>query len=269
MLGLGLDLDSKIEKAVGNLREYEHEALKRDPRGYRHGDSYGKDSSVVLRLLQMSGVKFFSAHNFTTLDPKELLDFGRKQHPDTIEQRSPCGHSLLGMLAHYKTTLPTRSRRWCCDLFKERKTGLVNVFGIRAYESRRRRRSWKLWTPHISTRDWTLNPILYWTDEDVWNFIRRESVPYCCLYDQGLTRLGCIGCPLNPSSQEKEFARWPGYEKAWKRAIRLFWERLHDAKTQKGEWYYWHTFATPDALWDWWLLNIHKEEDDDCQMGLF
>jgi len=42
MLGFGLSLEEKVEKAISNFQEYEREALKRDPEnGYYLADSYG------------------------------------------------------------------------------------------------------------------------------------------------------------------------------------------------------------------------------------
>lgn len=35
-----------------------------------------------------------------------------------------------------------------------------------------------------------VNPILYWSYEQVWNFIRSFKVPYCKLYNEGYTYLG-------------------------------------------------------------------------------
>ena len=55
--------------------------------------------------------------------------------------------------------------------------------------------------------------VVDWTTEEVWDFIREYNIPYCELYDQGVTRLGCIGCPMGEGVHRKEeFARYPKYE---------------------------------------------------------
>jgi phosphoadenosine phosphosulfate reductase len=268
MLGFGVSLPEKVDKAIANLREYEREALRRDPvNGYYLCDSFGKDSGVILRLAQMAGVRFVAHHNLTTLDPPELIWHGKKWHKETVIHKPKM--PMLARLANEKTTIPTRQARWCCEEYKEHKLKAdpVNVFGIRASESRRRRQ-WRVWTPHKSTGQWSLNPILYWTDEDVWRFTRQEKIPYCCLYEQGFARLGCIGCPMS-SNRRKEFTRWPKYEAAWRKAITEFWERMHFAKRQDGDSYYWAKFDAADDLWRWWMEELPEPDEDDCQMGLF
>lgn len=58
-----------------------------------------------------------------------------------------------------------------------------------------------------------INPIIDWTTAEVWEFLREYEVPYCCLYDEGFDRLGCIGCPMGSRSQRlMEFERWPKYK---------------------------------------------------------
>lgn len=58
-----------------------------------------------------------------------------------------------------------------------------------------------------------INPIIDWTDEEVWEFIREYKIAYCCLYDEGFKRLGCIGCPMGSVKQRQyEFERYPKYK---------------------------------------------------------
>lgn len=39
-----------------------------------------------------------------------------------------------------------------------------------------------------------VNPILEWTEMDVWAFTMEQNLPYCPLYDQGYRSLGCMPC---------------------------------------------------------------------------
>ena len=72
-----------------------------------------------------------------------------------------------------------------------------------------------------------VNPIIDWTDEDVWEFIHEYDVPYCKLYDEGYTRLGCIGCPMGTVEHRKEeLERYPKYKRAYLKAFeRMIAER--------------------------------------------
>lgn len=70
------------------------------------------------------------------------------------------------------------------------------------------------------TRKTLVNPIIDWTDDDVWDYIRDRQLPYCSLYDEGFKRLGCIGCPLaGTKAMERDFARWPKYKELYIRAF--------------------------------------------------
>ena len=70
-------------------------------------------------------------------------------------------------------------------------------------------------------RKTTINPIVDWLDEDVWEFLNDVAkVPHCCLYDEGFTRLGCIGCPLQGrEGMLADFERWPEYKRLYIRAF--------------------------------------------------
>ena len=114
-----------------------------------------------------------------------------------------------------------------------------------------------------------LNPIIDWTDAEVWEFIKAENIPYCGLYDEGFHRLGCIGCPMaQKHGREREFARWPEYKKLYLLAFdKMLEERKRRGKITER----WHT---AEDVYNWWmeydelpgqidLLEDYEIEDDD------
>ena len=71
------------------------------------------------------------------------------------------------------------------------------------------------------TRKTLVNPIIDWTDDEVWEFLNDiAKVPHCCLYDEGFKRIGCIGCPMaSDDARRREFERYPKYKEAYIRAM--------------------------------------------------
>lgn len=96
----------------------------------------------------------------------------------------------------------------------------------------------------------TLNPIIDWTDDDVWKFIRGYEIPYCCLYDEGFNRLGCIGCPLvGKRSMEREFARYPKYKELYIKAFEKMLKRRKETgkDDSTGDW------ISAKDVFNWWV----------------
>lgn len=71
------------------------------------------------------------------------------------------------------------------------------------------------------TRKTIVNPIIDWEEDEVWEFLNNVAkVPHCSLYDEGYTRLGCIGCPLQGGKGMREdFERYPEFKELYLRAI--------------------------------------------------
>ena len=112
-----------------------------------------------------------------------------------------------------------------------------------------------------------LNPIIDWTTEDVWEFIKTYNVPYCKLYDEGYARLGCIGCPMATKEMiHRGFERYPKYKEAYMRAFARMVKRQNEkiksgkAKQTKGVTINGTYFPdkniynmTPEEIMEWWL----------------
>lgn len=115
----------------------------------------------------------------------------------------------------------------------------------------------------------TVNPIVDWSDENVWDFIKAETIPYCKLYDEGCTRLGCIGCPLAVrKKREWELTRWPTYRHAYL----LTFERLLKERDRRGKLDgTWRMWTRAIDVFNWWMeydvlpdqINLFEEEEDD------
>lgn len=68
-----------------------------------------------------------------------------------------------------------------------------------------------------------INPIIDWTDKDVWEFLNDiVEVPHCELYDppHNQHRIGCLFCPMaNKKEVAKMRKQYPKVEQAYKTAI--------------------------------------------------
>lgn len=237
----------------------EKEAIERiklfEPKDEKYIIAYsgGKDSVVALDLTRRAGVDFEAFYYLTTIDPPEQVLFV-KSTPD-VQIIKP--KYTMFQLIEKKKILPLRRRRYCCEYLKEGREAKKNLLGrtiitgVRWAESARRSKTGMVRFCRQSKQR-IINPIIDWSDKEVWQYIRENKLPYCSLYDEGFKRLGCIGCPLTSREQRlKEFARWPQYERAFKRTIAKI---LRDGETVED-------------VWNWWLEIDEKTESEDC--GLF
>lgn len=67
-----------------------------------------------------------------------------------------------------------------------------------------------------------ISPIFDWTEKDVWYFLNNViKAPYCSLYDEGYTRIGCILCPMsNAKSKLRDIKHFPHVKRNWIEAIK-------------------------------------------------
>ncbi len=259
-------LDKKIKQAIGLMQMHE------PPEGYYLAYSGGKDSGAILELARMAGVKFEPWYNVTTLDPPELVRFIKREHPEVQWNRPEM--ALLTMMWKHPGCQgpPTMRNRWCCKEYKEHGgDGRFKIIGVRGPESPKRKKRWK---QVLLNRNGgrILCPILYWTENDIWQFHASRNLAYCELYDEGLSRLGCIGCPFaGPKGQTRHFNRWPKYEEMWQKAFKRFWNKWHGVPKHNGDPRWFEDFGNWEGVWKWWrTLGSSKSMDKGCQgLGLY
>lgn len=244
----------KVQVAIDRLRAFEALALEYSPEGYYLCDSGGKDSSVIKELAIMAGVKHGVHHNHTTLDHPETVYFVRREKaryetmgiPYTIHYPKMAFPQLM----REKKMPPTRIKRYCCEVLKEHGgDGRVCVTGVRWSESASR--SKRRGVAEVQNRknggltmlndndesrkefetcqikgQRVVNPIIDWTDDDVWEFIGACQIVVNPLYAMGCKRVGCVGCPMSSKAGE-ELDAMPKYKANW---IRWFGHLIDDAK---------------------------------------
>jgi phosphoadenosine phosphosulfate reductase len=57
---------------------------------------------------------------------------------------------------------------------------------------------------------WKFNPLVDWTERDVWRRIHERGLPYNELHDRGYASIGCVPCTQPGSGRE---GRWAGSDK--------------------------------------------------------
>ena len=259
-------VEDKVQNSIDALRSFE------PPEGYYLAFSGGKDSVVVKHLCDMAGVKYDAHYNVTSVDPPELVQFIKEKYPDVhrdIPHDEDGKPITMWNLIPRKKVVPTRIMRFCCEELKERGgVGRMTLTGVRWAESARRKKhqglavimdnntvlnndnaeSRELLESCYKKRKTVINPIINWEDEDVWEFIHRENIPYCKLYDEGEKRLGCIGCPLSGNrTMERDFVRYPKYKELYLKAFgKRIAERERAGLSIKG-------WETPEKVMEWWL----------------
>ena len=101
-----------------------------------------------------------------------------------------------------------------------------------------------------------VNPIIDWSTDEIWEFIKEYNIPYCHLYDQGYKRLGCIGCPMaGGKAQVKGFERYPKF----KNLYLLAFDKMLKNNEEKG---IDHKWDNAEDVFNWWV-GIEKEQESE------
>lgn len=203
-----MDMDLE-QKAIMRLRE----AADTSERFYKAPlivtTSGGKDSSVCVALAEKAGIDFEVMHNHTTVDAPETVYFIRHEFKRLEEKGVKCtvnyphykGERVtMWSLIPQKLMPPTRLVRYCCSILKERGgQGRYITTGVRWAKSAARKKNRgifenghsnpekrvilnndnddrrRLFETCMRQHKAVCNPIIDWSDADVWDYIESEK----------------------------------------------------------------------------------------------
>lgn len=231
--------------------------------------SGGKDSDCIRILAQLAGVKHEIWHNHTTVDAPETVRYVRSileihiNYPKTtmwdliVKKKMPptrlvryCCEELKerGGRGRMKIT----GVRWAESTNRRKNNDIVKIIGkpktvqnaaekqgidykitpkggmVLSGDNTDTRRFIEMCYRTTST---AINPIVDWTDDDVWSFLRHYGCESNPLYKCGQKRIGCIGCPMQGEKGMKEdFVRYLKYREAYVRAF----DRMLAARREAG-----------------------------------
>ena len=242
--------------------------------------SGGKDSDACIEVARIAGIPFEVQHSHTTADAPETVRHVRNKfralelegiHCEIVYPMFKGRRTSMWDLIPQKLMPPTRLVRYCCEVLKEnagRDRWIIT--GVRWAESASRKASRGIYEANggrrakimlnsdnddlrqltetcASKNKRTVNPIIDWTDEDVWSLLRDRHVQCNPLYCE-MGRVGCIGCPLaNRPSREREFLRWPRYKRLYLAAF----DQMLRERAARGK----QTYGWQDAtdVYRWWM----------------
>ncbi len=263
----------KVDLAITNLKMMAPVETGRCDKPYYVAYSGGKDSDVIRILCELAGVKHELWHNHTTADAPETVRYVRSIPGINISMPD----TSMWQLIVKKKMPPTRLVRYCCSELKERGgQDRMVVTGVRRAESTNRtnRKFFESITPDIKKKTLfdaeqltlnndnaenremveqcirqgkvVINPIIDWTDEDVWEFLNHYGCKSNPLYECGFNRVGCIGCPMASKKRYFEFERYPKYKTLYINAF----QRMIDANPDLYDW------KSGEKCFAWWMGEI-------------
>lgn len=277
-------MSDKEQKAINRIKMASEMSLYHYRKPLVCTYSGGKDSDVMLELFRRSGIPYKVHNSHTTADAPQTVRHIRDTFRRLELAGIPCEIQMpiykgectsMWKLIPEKLMPPTQLVRYCCQVLKE--NGSRNRYiatGVRRAESTKRKTRGEfekigktrkdaenfstamLLEDNTSKRRMTelcmqkntmvVNPIIDWTDTEIWEFIRSEKIPVRELYDCGYDRVGCIGCPMAGKKRYREFADFPQYKKLYLHAF----ERMLEERARRGKK---STWISAEEVFLWWM----------------
>lgn len=155
-------------------------------------DKYGWP--VISKVVSMAISRF---RNTKRQDQKEYRLWGKKD-PKTGKRLTS---GIIPKKYHYLINAPFKISEKCCHFMKkepfqryQKKTELKPFIGTMASDSMNRRMDYLKYGCNAFEGPQRSTPLAFWLENDVWDYIRKQDIPYSSIYDMGEDRTGCMNC---------------------------------------------------------------------------
>lgn len=275
-------MDRQKEKiAIERLRAFES-----SEKPYYLCYSGGKDSDCIRIIAALAGVKHEIHHNLTTVDAPETVQYVKSIH-DVIIDRPKLSMWRLIENKKYPPTRISRyccselkerggkgqikitGVRWAESFARKQNGGVVKIIGkpkstmtlaedLQAEYKETPKGGIVLNTDNDESRrlvehcyrttSTMVNPIVDWTDDDVWEFLGHYGCKSNPLYQCGNKRIGCIGCPMHGGNgMKKDLIEHPKYRDNYLRAFGRMLKSREAAGLVNIDW------ESPEDVMMWWV----------------
>lgn len=271
-------IDGKIDRvkqAVQRIRNFDPLEMGLMDEPYYVAYSGGKDSDAIRILCDLAGVKHDLVNNHTTVDAPETVRYIRSIPHIKINYPE----QTMWQLIVDRKMPPTMRTRYCCEVLKERGgMGRIVMTGVRWAESQKRKtnrggveilsrrkqhnlilnadndESRRLFETCQMKGKRVINPIIDWSDADVWEFLNHYGCVSNPLYQCGYHRVGCVGCPMSYRQKNELEVNYPKYKNLYIHAFQRMVNRWGYAEKPGSIW------TSGEAVYDWWLRKntIHQ-----------
>ena len=208
--------------------------------------SFQADGMVILDMAMQAGIdlRVFTIDT-GRLHPEtyQLIDRVRERYGIQVEVYSPDQNELNeftlvnGVNPFYSSV---SARIACCEIRKAHPLNKVLsgldawITGVRKDQSQTRANINKLEIDNNHGGIVKVNPSADWDEDQVWDYIKKNDVPYSALYDQGYPSIGCAPCtrPLESGEDSRAGRWWWEYDTPKECTIHFGAELLRTGKTQ-------------------------------------
>lgn len=184
--------------------------------------SFGAEGIVLLDLIstiKKDAKVVFLDTQLHFQETYDLIEKVKKRYPLLQIIKVTPSLTLKEQEVEYGEKLFETNPSACCKLRKVEplRKVLVNysawISGLRREQSETRRHVQFL-NQDPTFQNVKICPLIHWTKEEVWHFIKQKKLDYHPLHDEGYPSIGCYPCTQKPLDEKDERSgRWVGFQK--------------------------------------------------------